>query len=144
MSITGNRSPDNGAFAEYFVQDAAMTWQVPSQMSDEEAATMPIPFFTACQVLFQRMRLPEPQTHPAPSDAWVLVYSGASSVGQYAIQLAKHAGFKVITTASPQREARLKGKLGADIVVDYRVSRSPSKFFRSSTNTRPRHNSQMI
>lgn len=109
---------DNGAFADFVKQDLDLTWQVPDKMSDQDAATLPIPFFTACQVFYQRMGLPH--TVPSPHGKWMLVYSGASSVGQYAIQLAKRSGFNVITTASPQRESRLKS-LGADIVVDYRV-----------------------
>lgn len=48
------------------------------------------------------------------------MYSGASSVGQYAIQMAKFSGFKVVATASLHRESRLK-TLGADAIVDYKV-----------------------
>lgn len=139
----GGVDEKNGAFADFTVQDFDLTWQIPDAMSFEQAATMPvssavypfsglvnclaqsclhfvsqIPFFTACQVFYQRMGLP--QTVPAPLNKWMLVYSGASSVGQYAIQLAKLSGFKVVTTASASRESRLKS-LGADAVIDYKV-----------------------
>lgn len=117
---------DNGAFSDFVRQDLDLTWQVPDKMTDVQAATMPIPFFTACQVFYQRMGLP--QTVPSPHGKWMLVYSGASSVGQYAIQLAKRSGFNVVATASPSRESRLKS-LGADAVVDYHVRAHFCPFF---------------
>jgi NADPH:quinone reductase-like Zn-dependent oxidoreductase len=50
----------------------------------------------------------------------VLVYSGSSSVGQYAIQLARLSGYRVVTTASPKNTA-LVMSLGADAVVNHRA-----------------------
>ena len=44
----------------------------------------------------------------------------ATSVGQYAIQLAKLSGLRVATTASEKKWDLVKG-LGADVVVDYKV-----------------------
>jgi NADPH:quinone reductase-like Zn-dependent oxidoreductase len=75
--------------------------------------------WTAIQALFHRPRL-ELKEHtasdgPAP---WVLVYSGATSVGQFAIQLAHAYGYRVIATASPKNFDFLK-TLGADVVVNY-------------------------
>ena len=55
----------------------------------------------------------------AKSGANILVWAGSTSVGQYAIQLAKAAGCFVITTASPARHAYLK-ELGADVCFDYK------------------------
>ncbi len=52
----------------------------------------------------------------------VLIHAGAGGVGTFAVQYAKRVlgAETVITTASPKREALLKG-LGADVVLDYRV-----------------------
>jgi len=47
----------------------------------------------------------------------LFVYGGSSSVGQYAIQLAKLSGYKVVTTAS-KRNHELVKSLGADLVFD--------------------------
>ena len=55
-------------------------------------------------------------------------------MGQYAIQLAKFSGFKVATTASPSRWDGLKA-LGADIVVDYKVSQLILYITRSWTGS---------
>jgi len=47
----------------------------------------------------------------------LFVYGGSSSVGQYAIQLAKLSGYNVVTTAS-KRNHELVKSLGADLVFD--------------------------
>jgi len=47
----------------------------------------------------------------------LFIYGGSSSVGQYAIQLAKLSGYKVITTAS-KRNHELVKSLGADLAFD--------------------------
>lgn len=62
------------------------------------------------------MGLPLP---PATTETSILVWAGSTSVGQYAIQLAKAAGLFVITTASPARHSYLK-ELGADLCFDYK------------------------
>ena len=49
----------------------------------------------------------------------VLVHAGSGGLGSTAIQLAKHLGATVATTASG-KNAELVRSLGADIVVDYR------------------------
>ncbi|KAJ3843109.1 chaperonin 10-like protein [Lentinula raphanica] len=109
---------DGGAFAAYCVADATMLVDLPDDMSFESASTIGLAAFTACQVLWQTQKLPTPlaiaQT-PFP----ILVWGGASAVGQYVIQLAKQSGLQVITTASPQNHKLLES-LGADAVFDYR------------------------
>jgi NADPH:quinone reductase-like Zn-dependent oxidoreductase len=50
-------------------------------------------------------------------NTWVFVYGGSSGVGQFAVQLAKLSGYKVVTVASPRNHEFLKS-LGADAVFD--------------------------
>jgi NADPH2:quinone reductase len=50
----------------------------------------------------------------------VLVAGGAGAVGHFAIELAKRAGARVITTVSSAEKAALAEKAGADLVVNYR------------------------
>jgi NADPH:quinone reductase len=50
----------------------------------------------------------------------VLVAGGAGAVGHFAIELAKHAGARVVTTVSGPAKAELAAKAGADLVVNYR------------------------
>ena len=50
----------------------------------------------------------------------VLVAGGAGAVGDFAIELAKRAGARVVTTVSSPDKAALAEKAGADLVVNYR------------------------
>jgi NADPH:quinone reductase-like Zn-dependent oxidoreductase len=91
-------------------------FRYPSTIPPEAAATIPLASITAALGLFYEMGLPLP---PTTCEIPVLVWAGSTSVGQYAIQLAKSAGCFVITTASPVRHAYLK-ELGADVCFDYK------------------------
>lgn len=117
--VPGGVSPESGihgAYSEYVVQEASLVFRYPSMISHESAATIPLATITAALGLFHEMGLPLP---PATCGAYILIWSGSTSVGQYAIQLAKAAGCFVITTASSARHSYLK-ELGADICFDYR------------------------
>ncbi|KIJ26248.1 hypothetical protein M422DRAFT_192471, partial [Sphaerobolus stellatus SS14] len=56
----------------------------------------------------------------------ILIWGGATATGQYAIQLAKLSGLRVISTASPKNFDFLKS-LGADEVFDYSDSKTARK-----------------
>jgi len=107
-----------GAFAEYIAVDWDLTGLVPENVTAEQAASIPIPYATAVQALFMRLKLPQ---YPAKSEngEWILIWSGSTAVGQYAIQLAKLIGLRVATTAS-QKKWDLMKSLGAEVVVDYK------------------------
>jgi len=110
---------------------------LPESMSFEDAATIPIPFFTAVQALFGRLKLTEPtpdQSLPLKSNGeWLLVWSGASSVGQNAVQLGHLAGYKVVATASEANHPLLKG-YGADAIFDYKDSTVDEKIREVTEN----------
>lgn len=66
--------------------------------------------------------LPWPVPAEAPSRAsdTILIWGGSSSVGQYALQILRHWGYrKLIATGSPKHHEMLKS-LGAQQVFDYR------------------------
>jgi len=71
------------------------------------------------QYLHETLDLPSPFEVESGRKRTLLIWGGASSIGQYAIQFAKLGGLHVITTASPKNFDLLKG-LGADEVFDYR------------------------
>jgi len=122
MGTTGGTSFTNGAFADFVAIDHDLTFRVPFNLSNEESATIPACFFTAPHILYLRMGLPEPfSSESGSSRPWLLLWSGASSVGQFVIQLAKLSGCQIITTASKANWDHLKS-LGADVCLDYRVS----------------------
>lgn len=69
-------------------------------------------------MLYNRQSVPYPP-QKVSGEHWYLVYGGSTSVGFFAIQLAKLAGYKVVATASEHNHALVK-EYGADAVVDYR------------------------
>src|SRR5258708_29506125 len=102
-----------GAYAEYVAVKAAAIARKPSNLSYEDAASVPVASQTAWQGMFTHGHLEKGQT--------ILVHGGAGAVGAYAVQLASHAGATVIATASGDDEAYLKS-IGASRVIDYRES----------------------
>ena len=51
----------------------------------------------------------------------VLVTAAAGGTGQFAVQLAKSAGARVVATCGGAAKAALLQRLGADRVIDYHV-----------------------
>src|SRR5258706_449744 len=100
-----------GAYAEYLAVKAAAIARKPSNLSFEEAASVPVASRTALEGLFTHGHLEKGQT--------ILIHGGAGAVGAYAVQLASHAGATVIATASGEDEAYLNS-IGASRVIDYR------------------------
>ena len=102
-----------GTFAEYIAipeKDAALK---PKNLSMEEAASLPLVALTAWQALVERAKIKEGQK--------VFIQAGSGGVGTIAIQLAKHLGATVATTASVKSFDLLE-KLGADFNIDYKNS----------------------
>lgn len=119
-AVHGGLFPDKGAFAEYLKTDADLAWKVPDGVSDADATTYGVSAVTAVLALNGRHGLPLVSTMPAtPSSEAVFIYAGATSAGLYHIEVAKAAGYTVVTTASP-RSFDLVRKYGADSVFDYR------------------------
>lgn len=107
------KDPSQGSLAEFCVADERLVAKKPTNMSFEQAASLPLAWMTALQAL-RRCGVQE--------GCRVLITGGAGGVGSAAIQLAKHvfkAGF-VATTASPGEKTELCKSLGADVVVNYR------------------------
>ncbi|MEL7977817.1 NADP-dependent oxidoreductase [Isoptericola sp. F-RaC21] len=100
-----------GTFAERIAIDEADLAHAPARLSPVEAASLPLVALTAWQALVVRGNVQPGQK--------VLVHAGAGGVGSIAIQLAKHLGAHVATTASA-KNADFVRDLGADVVVDYR------------------------
>src|SRR6201994_3932136 len=100
-----------GAYAEYLAVKPAAIARKPSNLSFEEAASVPVASQTAWQGLFTHGHLEKGQT--------ILIHGGAGAVGAYAVQLASHAGATVIATASGDDEAYLQS-IGASQVINYR------------------------
>lgn len=113
-------NPAHGAFQSHTVLPAAMTARIPDRTSSTDAVVLPLAAATAAAGLFQsdQLALDGPRRTSADRDETVLVWGGSTSVGCNAVQLARHAGYRVIATASPHNH-RLLRELGAEQVVDH-------------------------
>jgi NADPH:quinone reductase-like Zn-dependent oxidoreductase len=100
-----------GGYAEKIAIKAAIVAQKPASVGHVEAAAMALTSLTALHALEDTARLQKGET--------ILIQGGAGGVASFAIQLAKHIGARVITTASPANHAYVRD-LGADEVIDYR------------------------
>jgi NADPH:quinone reductase len=100
-----------GTAAEWSVVPARQAVPLPGGASAELGASLGVPAMTAHRCLFA----------DGPVDGkTVLVAGGAGAVGHYAVELARRAGARVITTVSGPQKAELAAKAGADLVVNYR------------------------
>jgi NADPH:quinone reductase-like Zn-dependent oxidoreductase len=100
-----------GSFAEFIAIDQADVAKKPPNITMEEAASLPLVGLTAWQALIERAQLEKGQK--------VLIHAGSGGVGTFAIQLARHLGATVATTASTAN-VDLVRSLGADVVIDYK------------------------
>ncbi|MDA8045950.1 MAG: NADPH:quinone reductase [Actinomycetota bacterium] len=100
-----------GTAAEWTVVAGERAVPLPDGASFELGASLGVPALTAHRCLFADGPL-DGQT--------VLVAGGAGAVGHFAIELAKRAGARVVTTVSSAEKAELARAAGADLVVDYR------------------------
>jgi NADPH:quinone reductase-like Zn-dependent oxidoreductase len=101
-----------GAYAEKIAIKAAIVAKKPERLGHAEAAAMALTSLTGLWAIEDTARLKPGET--------ILIQGGAGGVAGFAIQLAKHIGARVITTASAGNHAYVRS-LGADRVIDYRA-----------------------
>jgi NADPH:quinone reductase-like Zn-dependent oxidoreductase len=99
-----------GAYAEKLSITAAIIAKKPDMLSHVQAAALALTGLTAIISVETTLKLQRGET--------ILIQGGAGGVASFAIQLAKHVGARVITTASAANIAYVRG-LGADEVIDY-------------------------
>lgn len=129
--VHGGKDAGRGSFAQYLKTNSELVAKIPDNVDDYSASSMGVGGETAVQALFHRLAIPVPDFSngaiPVKEDSpEILIWSGSTTVGQWAIQIAHISGFKVITTASPKNHQLLKD-LGADDVYDYRDETTPQK-----------------
>lgn len=101
-----------GGYAEYVVAPASMAFEMPSAMSEPEAAAIFMPFHLAWLALYERARVQPGET--------LLVHAGAGGAGSAALQLGVHAGARVFATAGSPEKTKLCLELGAELAINYR------------------------
>ena len=119
-----------GTFAEFISMNETDVAIKPGELTMEEAASIPLVGLTAWQALVEKANLKPGQK--------VFIQAGTGGVGTFAIQLAKHLGATVATTASAANFELVKG-LGADVLIDYKTEdfeTSPAWLRRRSAQSR--------
>jgi NADPH:quinone reductase-like Zn-dependent oxidoreductase len=99
-----------GTFAESIAIDHDDIALKPKRLTMEESAAVPLVALAAWQALVDVAQVKPGQK--------VLVHAGAGGLGSTAVQVAKHLGAYVATTARSNDEEKLRD-LGANEVIDY-------------------------
>jgi NADPH:quinone reductase-like Zn-dependent oxidoreductase len=99
------------AYAERIAIKAAIVAPKPKALSHEECAALALAGLTALVSIEDTLQIQRGET--------LLVQGGAGGVASMAIQIAKHLGARVLSTASAANLDYVRG-LGADEVIDYR------------------------
>lgn len=107
-----------GCNAQWQWVDERLVGRKPATLDFADAAALPLTALTAWELLFQRMPLQfDDRRHVGQV---LLIIGGAGGVGSIAIQLARHAGFRVVATASREASMQWCRQMGADAVIDHR------------------------
>ncbi len=99
-----------GAYAEKIAIKASIVAKKTDSLSHVDAAALALAGLTAICTIEDTLKLKPGET--------ILIQGGAGGVASFAIQLAKHLGARVITTASASNHDYLR-QIGADEIVDY-------------------------
>ena len=100
-----------GGYADTVVVPATQAFHFPDDLSDSEAAAVPVNYLTASLALYRMAAL-------APGET-VLVHNAGGGVGIAATQLARLRRARVIGTASAFKHDALRS-FGVDYAIDYR------------------------
>jgi NADPH:quinone reductase-like Zn-dependent oxidoreductase len=103
----------DGTYCEKLAIGAAIVGKKPAALRHVDAAALALTGLTAICAVEEALKLKAGET--------ILIQGGAGGVASVAIQLAKHIGARVITTASCANAAYLRA-LGADEVIDYNAT----------------------
>ena len=102
-------NPKGGSYAEYVLVPGEQVARAPAGLPTEQAGALAVPGLTALHGLTTALKL--------QADERLLVF-GMGSVGQFAVQLAKRMGVRVLAVAAGEESVALSRALGANEVVD--------------------------
>ena len=101
---------DDGCYAEKVAIKSAIVAKKPESLTHVEAAALALIGLTALVSIEDTLCVKSGET--------ILIQGGAGGVAGFAVQVAKHIGARVITTASAANHDYLRS-LGADQIIDY-------------------------
>ncbi|PIQ85466.1 MAG: alcohol dehydrogenase [Candidatus Omnitrophica bacterium CG11_big_fil_rev_8_21_14_0_20_45_26] len=102
----------DGGYAEYVKVPVRNVIPVSNRLKDDEWAALPLVFLTAWHMLVTRAAVQKGET--------VLIHAAGSGVGTAGIQVAKHLGACVITTAGTDEKLERAKEIGADFTINYK------------------------
>jgi NADPH:quinone reductase-like Zn-dependent oxidoreductase len=102
-----------GGYADRVIVPAGAAFRVPGELSDAEAAAIPVNYLTAVVALYKLANI-------APGET-VLVHGAGGGVGVAATQLARLRRARIIGTASAIKHDALRA-FGVDHPIDYRTT----------------------
>ncbi|MDP8974480.1 MAG: NADPH:quinone oxidoreductase family protein [Actinomycetota bacterium] len=111
LRVIATPFPSGGYAEKVTVPAQGGVFPIPDAMPPEAAAALHVAYQSAFFGLHRRANLSEGET--------VLVHAGAGGVGSAAIQIARAAGARVISTAGGPEKVEICRELGAEIAVDY-------------------------
>ena len=100
-----------GGYADLAVCPTAAVFEMPEDIPLPDAAALYFPFHLAWLGLFDRAGLVAGES--------VLVHAAAGGSGSAAVQLARHAGARVLATAGSDEKVQLCRELGAEVAINY-------------------------
>ncbi len=109
-TVYGCANFPGGAYAEFAAVPENLIAPKPTNLTFEEAATVPLAALTALQALRDQGNIKSSQT--------VLINGASGGVGMFAVQIAKALGTEVTGVCSTRNLEFVKS-LGADRVIDY-------------------------
>ncbi len=107
-----NALSGQGSYAEYTPVKAGSVGPKPKSVDFTTAAALPLAGVSAYQALVDHIGLAK--------GGKILIHGGAGGIASFAVQLAKHLGAYVATTAAADDSDYVKN-LGADEVIDYKT-----------------------
>jgi NADPH:quinone reductase-like Zn-dependent oxidoreductase len=110
----GNALGGQGSFAEFTPVKATSIAPKPKNVDFTTAAALPLAGVSAYQALVEHLELKSGQK--------ILIHGAAGGIASFAVQLAKHLGAYVATTAAAEDTDYVKS-LGADEVIDYKTQK---------------------
>lgn len=100
-----------GSYAEYAAVPADRLVQLPTGVSDQQAAAAMLQGMTAHYLSHD--------THPLKKGETALIHAAAGGVGLLLVQMARNLGARVIGTVSTEEKAKLARSAGADEIILY-------------------------
>jgi len=108
-----------GSDSEYQLVDERIVGLAPKNLTDGQAAAMPLTSLTAWEALFEQLTI-DPAAKDLNSKKNILIINGSGGVGSIATQLAHWAGLNVIASASRPETIQWVKDHGADQTVNHR------------------------